>query len=145
MPDLTLIQPWMWLVLGLALVAAEILAPGLFLFWLGLAAGGVALAAALVDLSWQWQFGLFAVLALVMVALGRALAMRRGQGDAPHLNERGKALIGRVFTLHEPIVGGAGQVRIDDSVWRVTGPDAPRGGKVEVTGVNGATLEVKHV
>jgi inner membrane protein len=143
MPDFSMIQPWMWFVLGLALVAAEIVAPGLFLFWLGLAAAAVALASYLVELSWHWQFILFAIAALAFVFVGRSLAARSRTTDAPHLNERGKAMIGRILILHEPISAGIGQVKVDDSVWRVTGPDAPRGSRVEVTSINGATLEVR--
>lgn len=47
------------------------------------------------------------------------------------LNRRHDALIGRVFTLDEPIVQGAGRVRVDDSTWRVTGPDRPAGTKAK--------------
>ncbi|PZO77934.1 MAG: hypothetical protein DI629_13420, partial [Mesorhizobium amorphae] len=30
--------PWFWVLLGLVLLAAEILAPGVFLLWIGIAA-----------------------------------------------------------------------------------------------------------
>jgi inner membrane protein len=142
MPDLSAMQPWMWLVLGLALVGIEILAPGLFLFWLGLAAGVTALVAFLFDFSWQVEWTVFAVLALVLLGVGRTLSKAKGQGDAPMLNERGNSLIGREFSLAEPIANGFGTVRIDDSVWRVSGADAARGAKVRVVGVDGATLRV---
>ncbi len=135
-------QPWMWLVLGLILVGVEILAPGLFLFWLGLAAGLTGLLAFVLDLSWQVEWTIFAVLALVLVGVGRELARRKGKGDQPFLNQRGNALVGREFPLAEPIINGFGAVRIDDTIWRVSGPDAPRGARVKVVGVDGATLKV---
>jgi inner membrane protein len=143
MPDLSAIQPWMWLVLGLALVGFEIMAPGLFLFWLGLAAAITGLVALLFSLTWQAEFLIFAIAALASIAVGRNLSRRPSNSNNPFLNERGNALIGKEFTLHEPIVNGVGTVRIDDSVWRVSGQDAPRDSRVRVTGVDGAMLRVE--
>jgi inner membrane protein len=65
------------------------------------------------------------------------------QSEAPMLNRRNQALIGRVFTLEKPIVDGIGTVRIDDTVWRVNGPDRPSGSRVRVTRADGATLAVE--
>ncbi len=50
--------------------------------------------------------------------------------------------MGRVFTLEKPIVDGAGTVRIDDTVWRVAGPDAPAGSRVRIVQADGASLTV---
>jgi inner membrane protein len=44
--------------------------------------------------------------------------------------------------LEEPIVQGVGRVRIDDSVWRIAGPDLPAGAKVRVETADGALLKV---
>ena len=46
------------------------------------------------------------------------------------LNRRIEALVGRVYTLDKPIVDGVGAVRIDDTVWRVSGADQPAGSRV---------------
>ena len=51
-------------------------------------------------------------------------------------------MIGREFTLEKPIVDGTGTVRIDDTIWRVAGPDAPAGSKVRVVQADGASLTV---
>jgi membrane protein implicated in regulation of membrane protease activity len=48
-----------------------------------------------------------------------------------------------VFTLEKPIVDGSGTIGIDDTVWRVTGPDAPAGSRVKVTRVDGVALHVE--
>jgi membrane protein implicated in regulation of membrane protease activity len=40
--------------------------------------------------------------------------------------------------LGKPIVDGSGTIGIDDTVWRITGPDTPAGSKVKVTRVDGA-------
>ena len=58
----------------------------------------------------------------------------------PFLNRRNEALVGREFTLEKPIVDGSGTVRIDDTVWRVAGPDAPAGSRVKVVRADGAIM-----
>ena len=42
------------------------------------------------------------------------------------------------------IVGGRGQIKVDDTNWRVTGPDLPSGAKVRVAGADGAVLAVER-
>ena len=59
------------------------------------------------------------------------------------LNRRSDALVGRVFTLDKPIMDGSGTVRVDDTVWRVSGPDCPAGSKVKVVRADGASLMVE--
>ena len=60
----------------------------------------------------------------------------------PFLNKRTDALVGREFTLEKPIIDGSGTVRIDDTIWRVAGPDAPAGSRVRIVQANGADLTV---
>lgn len=115
--------------------------------WLGLAALGVGAIAFFTDLSWQTEFVLFGVLALVFVIAGRRFFARQGDEttDTPGLNERGKSHLGREITLAEPLVGGTGRVKIGDTMWRIEGPDLPAGARVRVSAVRGAMLEVEHV
>ena len=147
MPDLGAVGPWAWLVGGLVLVGLETLAPGVFLVWLGIAAILTGLADALFGLSWQAGLIVFAVLSLVSVAGGRALTRRKGDvsGEEPLLNRRGEALVGRSFALDRPIAGGEGRIRVDDTVWRVLGPELPAGATVRVVRAEGASLYVESV
>ena len=46
---------WNWLIFGFILMALELLAPGIFLFWLGLAALLVGLVSFAINPSWQTQ------------------------------------------------------------------------------------------
>jgi inner membrane protein len=48
-----------------------------------------------------------------------------------------------VFTLDAPIVAGCGRIRVDDSSWRVVGPDTPAGERVRVVRIEGTTLVVE--
>ena len=75
------------------------------------------------------------------------MAAARAQQQAvsqshPFLNRRADALVGRVFTLEKPIIDGSGTVKIDDTVWRVAGPDAPAGSRVRIVQADGASLTV---
>jgi membrane protein implicated in regulation of membrane protease activity len=135
---------WNWLVLGLLLMGLELLAPGVFLFWLGLAALLVGLLSFALSLSWQLQILMFAVFAVAAVPLWRRVARKHSAASKsnPFLNKRADALVGRVFTLEKPIVDGVGTVRIDDTIWRVAGPDAPAGSRVRIVRADGASLTV---
>lgn len=136
--------PWFWIVLGLVLTGLELAVPGVFFIWLGLAALFTGLADWALDLSWQWAALTFAALAVACVALGRALTRARGGAGASGLNRRGEALVGQVFVLDAPIVGGEGRIRVGDSFWRVLGPDAPAGSRVRVLRVDGVSLVVEQ-
>lgn len=135
---------WNWLIVGVVLMGLEVLAPGIFLFWLGLAGLLVGLISFIFHPSWQVEVLLFAAFAIAAVPLWRRLARGDAGGSEsnPFLNRRAEALVGRVFTLEKPIIDGAGTVRIGDTVWRVAGPDTPAGTRVKIVQVSGADLTV---
>jgi len=140
----TTLGTWNWLIFGFILMALELIAPGVFLFWLGLAALLVGLMSFVIHPSWQTQLLMFAVFAAIAVPVWRRLAKSNSSASVsnPFLNKRADALVGRVFTLEKPIVDGAGTVRIDDTIWRVTGPDIAAGSRVKVIHADGAMLKV---
>lgn len=134
---------WNWLIIGLVLMGIETFAPGVFMLWLGIAALIVGVLSFSIVWSWQMQIIAFAALSIAMVPLWRYYSGRNAKPtDKPFLNKRAKGLIGRVFTLEKPIVDGVGTVKIDDTVWRVAGPDAPSGSRVRVVSADGASLTV---
>jgi membrane protein implicated in regulation of membrane protease activity len=135
--------PWAWIILGVLLFGLELLAPGIFFVWLGIAAVLTGLADGMLGLSWQASALLFAVLCVLAVVAGRRLTGPYAREEASHLNQRGEALVGRTFTLDAPIARGEGRVRVDDSFWRVKGTDAPVGASVRVVRVEGTTLIVE--
>ena len=135
---------WNWLIFGVILMALELIVPGVFLFWLGLAALLVGLLSFAINPSWQVQILMFAIFAAAAVPLWRRVARSNTavSKSNPFLNKRADALVGRVFTLEKPIIDGSGTVRIDDTIWRVAGPDAPAGSRVKVVHADGASLTV---
>ncbi len=139
--------PWNWMVLGFVLLTLEILVPGVFLLWIGLAAlivGALSLMIWEMDFwVWEAQVVLFLALSLVCVFIGKRIMSGRGDdSDQPLLNRRGAQLIGRTATLAEPIVNGRGRIKIDDTTWRVSGPDLPAGAKVRVKSAAETDLEL---
>lgn len=139
-----LLGGWSWWVLGLVLLAVEVFAPGFFFLWFGIAAILVGISALLFGWPWQVQVLGFAVLSVIAALIGRRfMGYSDTESADPHLNLRAERLKGRTFLLDEPISEGSGRVRVEDSVWRVRGPDAPAGTRVVVTGADGPVLLVE--
>jgi membrane protein implicated in regulation of membrane protease activity len=135
---------WNWFILAALLMVVEVLAPGMFMLGLGGAAVLVGIISLSVSWSWQAQLITFAVLSLVMLPIWRIFARRTAQpADSPFLNRRNEGYVGCVFTLDKPIVNGVGAVRINDTVWRVVGPDCPAGSRVRVARADGPSLVVE--
>ena len=139
------LQPWHWALLAVVLVILEILSPGVYFLWLGIAAGLVAALLWVVpELGWQFQLLAFALLSIASVALGRAwLGRHPTDTDEPTLNRRGEQYIGRIVTLEQPIVNGQGKIRLDDTTWKIEGPDCRAGNRVRVVGTEGVVLLVE--
>ena len=136
-----------WAAIALLLCAAEMIAPGAFMLWLGLAAAAVFAIVWLVPgLSVLAQAVLFVVLGVVAILVYRRWFRGRGRAsDKPALNRRTAALIGRVVPLQAAIVDGRGRVQIADAFWDVEGPDLPAGTHVRVLAADGMVLKVAAV
>jgi inner membrane protein len=138
---------WAWILLGLLLIGVEVLAPAMFMIWLGLAALITGAVVGLTGISWQPATLIFATLAIVSVLAGRYMTRQRKDepDNAEFLNAGTRALIGKSFTLDRALTGGIGQLKVGDSVWRITGPDAESGDEIRVTGIDGTTLKVEKL
>jgi membrane protein implicated in regulation of membrane protease activity len=135
---------WNWFIPGAVLLILEMMVPGTFLLWLGIAAIAVGLVSRVIVWSWQSQLIAFAVFSVALIPVWRYFARRVDEpSDHANLNRRTDSFVGRVFTLEKPIVDGNGIVRIGDTVWRVSGPDCPAGSRVRVTQADGADLRVE--
>ncbi|MDQ7997083.1 MAG: NfeD family protein [Luteibacter sp.] len=140
---------YLWWIAALLLLGGEVLLPGYFMLWIGLAAAvmGVVLLA-VPGLTALAQAVIFVVLAFASCFLYWKWVrprLNRVPAGNERLNRRGEQLIGQRYTLCEPIVQGRGKARVGDGMWLVTGPDLPLGATVEVIGIDGTTLRVKAV
>ncbi|MGJ8571632.1 MAG: NfeD family protein [Hoeflea sp.] len=144
----TELGPWSWWILGLVFLGLEILIPGVFLLWIGLAA--IVVGALSIPLwgsafwAWQLQFLVFAVLAVALAVLGRRLSGSNADSDQPMLNRRVEGLVGRTATLEEPLNNGKGRIRLDDTTWIVQGPDLPAGTNVRIIAAQSGGLTVER-
>jgi membrane protein implicated in regulation of membrane protease activity len=135
---------WIWFVLAAVFLVLELLAPGVFMLWLGIAAILIGVISLATVMSWQAQLIAFAVLSIACIPAWRYFARKvERPADRPYLNRRAEGYVGRVFTLDKPIVDGVGTIRIEDTVWRVSGPNLPAGSRVKVARADGADLDVE--
>ncbi|MBW2414669.1 MAG: NfeD family protein [Deltaproteobacteria bacterium] len=134
---------WSWLILGFALLAGEMLAPGgFYLLFVGLGAliVGLLTLANLAGPEWtQWLlFTAFTVLSLTL------LRSRLVRSFLPA--SQGAAIVGETVELTTEIpADGVGQARFRGSVWKVrnAGPRAlEAGARCRVDEVKGITLTV---
>ena len=143
----TTLNHWTWWVLAVILIAIEIIAPTTVLLWMGLSAITVGLVLLVVpDMSWAIQLLIFSALSFASVIVWKRVARKSDAiTDQPLLNKRLEQYHGRVFTLEQAIKNGVGQIRIDDTIWRVIGPDLPEGSRVRVVGEESMSFIVEAV
>ncbi|TAN08425.1 MAG: NfeD family protein [Rhodanobacteraceae bacterium] len=140
---------WWW-VLALLLIAGEVMAPGVFLLWIGIAAAAMGIVTWVIPgLGVLVQAVSFIALAVVScVVYWKWLRPRLARHDDPAartLSRRAEQMVGRRYVLSEPIINGRGKAHVADGQWLVEGPDLPRGAEVEVVAVDGALLKVRVV
>lgn len=133
---------WTWWVIAGLLLLVELALPGVFFMWLALAAAVIGVIDLFADLSWQVEIAAFAVLSALFVLFARP-RFSVLQGSASNLNQRMYDYVGRAYVLEYAIVNGRGKVRIDDTLWVVTGTDRGKGEWVKVTAVDGLSLKVE--
>jgi inner membrane protein len=135
---------WSWMILAVILFVLELLAPGIFFVWFGLAAAATGLIMFRYDIGWQWQLIWFCGLSLASVLLANKYLRKHPlESEQPLLNERAAQLIGHSFDLVDPIVNGRGSIRSGDTIWRVEGPELPEGTRIKVVGTDGSVLRVE--
>jgi len=135
---------WLWLIGGVVLLIAEVVAPGFFLVFIGAAAVATGLFTLLFDLGAVPQLALFALYALLAVMIGRRFYANRSLDSAdPLLNDRAARLVGKVVTVVTAVDEHGGRVRVGDGEWSARGGPAEAGARVRITGVEGNCLTVE--
>jgi membrane protein implicated in regulation of membrane protease activity len=135
---------WIWLTLGLLLAALEMLAPGVYLIWIALAALITGVLTAVFDVSLPMQGVDFVFLSLIIAFSARRVLKERPIESAdPLMNRRGARLVGETATVVQAIEHGSGRVKLGDSEWIAHGPNVAAGERVRVSGSEGAILLVE--
>jgi inner membrane protein len=135
---------WLWTIGGVLLLATEILVPGVFLVWIGIAAIVTGLFALLFGIGIAGQLGLFALYSVLAVMVGRRFYAVKGSDNVDSLlNDPGARLIGRRVTVVTTVDEDSGRVRVGDSEWSARGGPAEPGERVRITRVEGNCLIVE--
>jgi hypothetical protein len=136
---------WYWMVLGLALLAAEMTTPGgFYILFFGLSALLVGTMAGLgiVDLDWlQWL--LFSVIAIGSLLVFRGPLMAR-MSRGHHALADVDSMVGEVAIPLEPLAAGAtGKAELRGTTWtakNVGATDLRKDQRGKVKNVDGLTL-----
>ncbi len=151
--DLTLWPPtaWHWLAVGLLLLSLEMMLGTFDLLWVSIAAGLTSAYTAIAPdgiAGWQGQLVFFAIASTALFIMGRTLfrRMRENVEEHPTLNKRMAGTLGQRAIVAEDFSGGAGRVKLGDTVWSaqsVDGANLASGAAVVVESTQGNTLLVK--
>lgn len=137
---------WHWFSLAGTLLVLEMIVPGAFFLWVGIAAALTALILLVfTNIGIELQVGLFSALAIINLIVWWKWYRNPVATDQPNLNRRGAQYVDRIFTLEEPVVNNFGKIRVDDSFWKIHGDDCAAGTKVKVVGVDGVVLQFEIV
>ena len=136
---------WTWLIGGVLLLIAEVIAPGFSLIFIGAAAILTGIIAVALGISLPFQLAIFAILALVAVRyVGRRFyASRYDHSSDPMLNDRVARLLGKVVVVVQPVDSHGGRVRVGDSEWSARGGPAAPGERVRIVDIDGNCLKVE--
>ncbi len=141
----------LWLILGIALMVAELFTLGFVLFWFGLGAIAAAIVG-FVGLGFAWQFMAFAVVSIMLTAMSRTIFARflpNAEGSSVKSNV--DSLPGQIGTVTIASRGALREsaVRVYGSTWTAYPldgeSDLAEGEKVEVVEVRGSSIYVRRI
>lgn len=144
--DLYVAQPfWIWLAVGVLLLAVEAMFSTEWLLWPAVSAGVVAvMTAAGVRLGLPGEVAIFAVLTVIATLLSRRL-ISKANPAGPDINDRDSRLIGQRARVVEAFVSGRGRVFISGAEWpaEIEGEPPVEGQDVVVMRITGSLLTVQ--
>ena len=139
-------QPfWIWLAIGVAILAVEVTMTTEWLLWPAAAAGVVAVLTALgLPLGLAGEIIVFAVLTVIFTVLARRFIARINPTEAD-INDRNSRLVGQRAQVTQAFAEGRGRVFISGSEWpaEIEGNPPMVGESVEVEAVAGSRLKVR--
>ncbi len=135
---------WNWFILAAVLGVLELTLPGFLLMWFGVAALLIGTLALAINMAWQLQLVLFALIgAGLLMASSRFAGSKSGKSDRPFLNKRAQTHLNKVYKLVAATDSGRGSVQVGDSIWQVqieNNEDLEEGAAVLITDVDGTRL-----
>ncbi|MDG6896294.1 NfeD family protein [Volucribacter amazonae] len=139
---------WHWLILGFILLIGEIIIPGIFLLWWGLAALTLAAVVFLFpQLGLPTAFILYAILAIALSLIWWKIQHNKDRQDQSqtHLNQRDHLMLNKIGIVQSIQANGIGRGHFGDTTWRIKGQHLQQGDSIKVIKVEGITLFVQKI
>ena len=141
----------LWLVVGVALIVAEVFTLGFVLLWFGIGAIAAAFVGFL-GFGFLWQFAVFALVSVALTAMSRTIFSKYlSQRDENSIKMGVDSMPGQIGTVTLASKGALqeGAVKVYGSTWTAYPIDSERGlvegEKVEVVNVKGSSIYVRPV
>jgi membrane protein implicated in regulation of membrane protease activity len=136
---------WVWFAVAAMFLAVEVGTGSGWLLWPAGSAVLVAVLTLALPLGPPIEIALFAVLTIATTYLARKFLRPALEGKAPDLNDPLMRLIGRDGQVLSTFDNGMGRVFVDGKEWqaRLDGAAPLSGQRIQVVGVDGATLTVR--
>ena len=141
----------LWLVVGVALIVAEVFTLGFVLLWFGIGAIAAAFVGFL-GFGFIWQFAAFALVSIALTAMSRTIFSKYlAQRDENSIKMGVDSMPGQIGTVTLASKGALqeGAVKVYGSTWTAYPIDSERGlvegEKVEVVSVKGSSIYVRPV
>lgn len=138
-------HPAFWIITGLILIILEITTLTFILLWIGIAAIITGITAFIFP-SVGIQLLVFSIATLLLLVYTRPLT-KRWKKSTPNIQSGVYALIGKEGIIVDEISETkGGSVKVGGEIWKaMSDQQLPVGTKVQVTGVQGVTLQVKQL
>ena len=136
---------WVWLAVAAIFLSIEVGTGSGWLLWPAASAALVGVLALALPMNLPVEIALFAVLTIATTYLARRFLQPALEGKAPDLNDPLMRLIGRDGQVLSTFENGLGRVFVDGKEWqaRLDGAAPISGQRIQVVGVDGATLTVR--
>jgi len=137
--------PWVWAILALVFIIAEIFTAGFFIICFGIGAVAAAIVAFL-GMNTIWQMAIFVIVSAVTVMLSRPIATRIS-GASENSVGIDRVLHKEAIVIHaiDPMLA-QGRVRVAREEWLAESVEEKPiavGEKVEVVAIEGTRLKVR--
>ncbi len=140
---------WHWVVLGLGLIALEMLAPAFYLFWFGLGALLTGLVTTVLPLGFAGQWGVWSLASALMVGVWMKFFRNPDRTRSGQAKEGALGLVGLVtrpvadlsqgeILFQRPVLGSDRWPAVSDRA-------IPAGVKARIVDVLGQTLKIEQL
>ncbi len=135
-----------WIIAGLALSLLELIVPGVYLIWFGLAAFVVGIAVYFLPIELTTQLIVFAIASGIFAVIGVAVyryVFSKAQVPAEYknLNNTAEQYVGQLVTVAEDAEDNRTKVKIGDTYWLASCQKAfKQGDTAKVVGVKDSLI-----